>query len=105
MANRQSPIDPQSIQLAVQQRCPHILPHLATAWSPDRLPKNHKKDPEIDIMVRVTFNSPEFQINASDAGMRFNLHHIEPIESGGAVYDLSNLQIVSSKVHFEIHNP
>ena len=33
----------------------------------------------------------------------FNIHHANPIEFGGAVYDLSNLQIVSPKVHFDIH--
>lgn len=44
-----------------------------------------------------------FQTNGSDAGMRFNLHHIEPISLGGSVFDLSNLQIVSPKVHYEIH--
>jgi hypothetical protein len=26
---------------------------------------------------------------------RFNLHHIDPVGKGGAVYDLSNLQIAS----------
>jgi len=44
-----------------------------------------------------------FQINASDAGRRFNLHHIRAVESGGDVYDLSNIQIVSPKIHSEIH--
>ena len=34
-------------------------------------------------------------INESDAGMRFNLHHVQPIQSGGAIYDLGNLEIVS----------
>lgn len=46
----------------------------------------------------------DYQLNASDAGMRFNLHHVEPVASGGLVYDLSNIQIVSPKVHFGIHN-
>nr|WP_288410501.1 hypothetical protein [uncultured Herbaspirillum sp.] len=36
-------------------------------------------------------------------GDSFNIHHANPIELGGAVYDLSNLQIVSPKVHFDIH--
>lgn len=36
-------------------------------------------------------------------GDSFNIHHATPIESGCAVYDLSNLQIVSPKVHFDIH--
>jgi|GEM_PF-4253203 len=36
-------------------------------------------------------------------GDSFNIHHANPIEFGGAVYDLSNLQIVSPKVHFDIH--
>jgi hypothetical protein len=45
-----------------------------------------------------------YQTNPSDAGMRFNLHHIETVASGGPVYDLSNLRIVSPKVHFGLHN-
>jgi hypothetical protein len=49
------------------------------------------------------FAPSAFQVNASDAGMRFNLHHINPIEFGGAVYDLSNLQIVSPLIHNELH--
>lgn len=43
------------------------------------------------------------QVNASHAGMRFNLHHIKSLEEGGAVYDLRNLQIVSPLVHKRIH--
>ena len=35
--------------------------------------------------------------------MRFHLHHDIPIELGGAVYDLSNIRIVSPKVHLELH--
>jgi YD repeat-containing protein len=38
-------------------------------------------------------------------GDRFNLHHIKYIENGGAVYDLSNLLIVSPRHHFDIHHP
>ena len=44
-----------------------------------------------------------FQTSASDVGMRFHLHHEELIANGGAVYDLSNLRIVSPKIHNEIH--
>ena len=36
-------------------------------------------------------------------GMRFNLHHVQPIGGGGAVYDLSNLRIVSPKMHYGLH--
>lgn len=42
--------------------------------------------------------------NSSGAGLRFNLHHVEPVAMGGAVYDLSNIRIVSPKVHFGLHN-
>jgi hypothetical protein len=45
-----------------------------------------------------------YQTNASDGGMRFNLHHMETVASGGPVYDLSNLRIVSPKVHYGLHN-
>lgn len=41
----------------------------------------------------------------SQFGGRFNLHHVDPIGTGGAVYDLSNLRIVSPRVHTEIHYP
>lgn len=43
------------------------------------------------------------QINESDAGMRFNLHHVQPIQSGGVMYDLGNLEIVSPSVHSKLH--
>jgi hypothetical protein len=49
------------------------------------------------------FAPPAYQ-NAQFGG-RFNLHHVEPIGSGGAVYDLSNLSIVSPRIHTEIHYP
>jgi hypothetical protein len=42
-------------------------------------------------------------VNFSDAGMRFNLHHVQTVEDGGAVYDFSNLRIVSPRTHATIH--
>ncbi|HEU0015521.1 MAG TPA: hypothetical protein VFQ45_17695, partial [Longimicrobium sp.] len=35
---------------------------------------------------------------------RFDLHHVTPIENGGAVYDLDNLVVVSPDYHDRIHN-
>jgi hypothetical protein len=49
------------------------------------------------------FAPTEFQADQSQSGLRFNLHHVEPIEAGGDVYDLSNLQIVSPRIHDDIH--
>ena len=49
------------------------------------------------------FAPSAYQTNRSNAGLRFNLHHVESIASGGKVYDLSNLQIVSPKVHYGLH--
>jgi len=47
---------------------------------------------------------PPQYLNESGAfGKSFNLHHIDPIGNGGPVYDLSNLHIVSPKVHYGIH--
>lgn len=43
------------------------------------------------------------QINSSDAGMRFNLHHIQPIGLGGEVYNLSNIWITSPRIHYNLH--
>jgi len=45
-----------------------------------------------------------FQVNMSPAGTRFNLHHIIPVESGGSVYDLGDMQIVSPAMHDTLHN-
>jgi len=38
-------------------------------------------------------------------GERFNLHHIDPIGTGGAVYNLSNIRIVTPVMHSNIHYP
>jgi hypothetical protein len=49
-------------------------------------------------------SAPTDWLNETGAfGDSFNIHHADPIEFGGAVYDLSNLRIVSPKVHFDIH--
>lgn len=33
-----------------------------------------------------------------------NIHHRKPIESGGGVYDLDNLAIVSPRYHLGMHH-
>jgi YD repeat-containing protein len=49
------------------------------------------------------FAPTEFLNESGAFGQSFNLHHIESISNGGAVYDLSNLQIVSPLIHYGIH--
>jgi YD repeat-containing protein len=49
------------------------------------------------------FAPPAFLNESGAFGQSFNLHHIQPISAGGAVYDLSNLRIVSPVVHYGIH--
>jgi hypothetical protein len=34
---------------------------------------------------------------------RYEIHHIEQIQHGGAVYDADNLTVVTPKRHVEIH--
>lgn len=46
---------------------------------------------------------PQYVNESGMFGDSFNIHHATPIENGGAVYDLSNLRIVSPKVHYETH--
>ncbi|QNN46213.1 putative Ig domain-containing protein [Thermomonas brevis] len=46
---------------------------------------------------------PQYLNDNGAFGKGFNLHHVDPIKNGGAVYDLSNLQIVSPKAHYNIH--
>lgn len=35
---------------------------------------------------------------------RFEIHHVQPIQHGGAVYDIDNLNILTPKRHIEIHS-
>ncbi|WP_256667345.1 S-type pyocin domain-containing protein [Pseudomonas sp. ANT_J28] len=35
---------------------------------------------------------------------KFEIHHIEPISEGGAVYDIDNLRILAPKQHIETHS-
>ncbi|KGB99172.1 HNH endonuclease [Burkholderia cepacia] len=49
------------------------------------------------------FAPGEYLADTGAFGERFNIHHVDPISSGGRVYDLSNLRIVSPKVHYDIH--
>lgn len=34
---------------------------------------------------------------------RYEIHHINPISQGGAVYDLDNMSITTPKHHIDIH--
>ncbi len=52
---------------------------------------------------RAPFAPITHHINSSSARSRFNLHHIISIDSGGSVYDLGNIQIVSPLVHTQLH--
>ncbi|SDK88964.1 S-type Pyocin [Pseudomonas indica] len=47
-----------------------------------------------------------FPIPAEQVGGRkvFELHHVEPIAQGGAVYDMDNLRIITPKRHIELHS-
>lgn len=48
-------------------------------------------------------NSP-FALTAQQLGgqSRYVLHHITPIQHGGAVYDMSNLLVVTPRYHLDI---
>lgn len=39
----------------------------------------------------------------STSQTKYNIHHIKPVEDGGDVYNLDNLEIVAPKTHDEIH--
>ncbi|WP_413081246.1 HNH endonuclease signature motif containing protein [Yersinia vastinensis] len=34
---------------------------------------------------------------------KYEIHHVNPINGGGAVYDIDNLRVVTPKRHIEIH--
>lgn len=36
---------------------------------------------------------------------KFDIHHVELISNGGAVYDMENLRVVTPKQHIEAHRP
>ncbi|RON19815.1 colicin transporter [Pseudomonas frederiksbergensis] len=37
------------------------------------------------------------------SNIKFELHHIEPVSEGGAIYDIDNIRIVTPRRHSEIH--
>ena len=37
--------------------------------------------------------------------MRYELHHIDPVEHGGGVFDLDNIMVLAPKTHKGIHDP
>ena len=37
------------------------------------------------------------------SNIKFELHHIEPVSEGGAIYDIDNIRVVTPKRHSEIH--
>lgn len=45
--------------------------------------------------------APKAERNGENA--RYEIHHIENIQHGGAVYDIENLRVATPKRHAEIH--
>jgi hypothetical protein len=37
------------------------------------------------------------------SNIKFELHHIEPVSEGGAIYDIDNIRVVTPRRHSEIH--
>jgi len=52
---------------------------------------------------RAPFATPAEQTGRAIHQRVFNIHHIDPIEGGGGVYDLDNLIVVSPAYHDQIH--
>lgn len=46
-------------------------------------------------------SAPKAERNGGNG--RYEIHHIEHIQHGGAVYDIDNLSVASPKRHVEIH--
>ncbi|MBS3186860.1 MULTISPECIES: S-type pyocin domain-containing protein [unclassified Pseudomonas] len=74
--------------------------------------KSVANDPELSKqfserdLVRMRKNGNAPLVNDEDiymSQMTFAIHHVLPISEGGGVYDLSNLRIVTPKVHNTIH--
>lgn len=48
--------------------------------------------------------APISEYNDSGKVKRFEIHHVEEIQNGGAVYDVDNLRVVTPKNHKRIHS-
>ena len=49
------------------------------------------------------FAPRSLQTGGNQNQIRYNIHHIHPVEDGGDVYNLDNLMILSPKTHKEVH--
>nr|WP_036773418.1 HNH endonuclease signature motif containing protein [Photorhabdus australis] len=47
------------------------------------------------------FSIPTEQVGGKK---KFDIHHVKPIKSGGSVYDIDNLRVVTPKKHIELHS-
>jgi len=70
-------------------------PELNTAFTP--------RNVQLMLDGYAPIAPPQYWNESGAFGKTFNLHHTNPVGSGGAVYDLSNLQIVSPALHYNIH--
>ncbi|MFT6921972.1 MAG: hypothetical protein ACJA1C_000970 [Crocinitomicaceae bacterium] len=68
-------------------------PELSANFGPDNVTR--MKDGKAPYVV-----SSEATGGGSNA--KYQLNHIDPIKSGGGVYDISNLEVVSPKTHIEV---
>ena len=49
------------------------------------------------------FAPKDYKTGSNQNQIRYNIHHIHPVEDGGDVYNLDNLIILSPKTHKEVH--
>jgi len=52
---------------------------------------------------RAPYAPDSLQTGDSYNQLKYNAHHIKPVEDGGDVYNLDNIELVAPKTHDEIH--
>jgi hypothetical protein len=69
------------------------------------------KDPELSKQFKAG-NLGNIQVGKAPAPrepeqvggrVKYELHHVKPIEDNGAVYDVDNIRVMTPKRHIEIH--
>ena len=53
--------------------------------------------------LQAPYAPRNLQTGESYSQQKYNIHHVKPVEDGGDVYNLDNLEIVAPKTHDEIH--
>ena len=73
--------------------------------NPVRVPNPVVVDPlPEDIRIETTTTPATYREGRVGKRIKFETHHIEPIDQGGGVYDVDNMGVTTPRQHINIHS-